>query len=62
MSLEYDIINTMDTLGKQGMFDKKVKYLLYLYKVSPPLKRYFVWDLLRKMGVEMTSCQMKQRL
>lgn len=62
MMIEDDILKTMDTLGKQEMFDIKVKYLLHLYKVSAPLKRYFIWDLLRRMGVEMTSCQMKQRL
>lgn len=60
MTLEDEILKTMDAFTQKKVFDIKVNYLLHLYKVSPPLKRYFVWQKLKEMGVNMTVCQMRE--
>lgn len=60
MTLEDEILKTIDAFTEKKVFDIKVNYLLHLYKVSPPLKRYFVWQKLKEMGVNMTVCQMRE--
>lgn len=59
MTLEDEILKTIDNFSKEEVFNTKVNYLLHLYKVSTPLKRYFVWQKLKEMGVNMTVCQMR---
>lgn len=59
MIMENEIINIMNKFTKEGLFNAKVKYLLDLYKVSAPLKRYFIWQKLKEMGVSMEACQMR---
>lgn len=60
MTLEDEILKTIDNFAHDKIFNTKVDYLLHLYKVSPPLKRYFVWQKLKEMGVNMTVCQMRE--
>lgn len=59
MTLEDEILKTIDNFAQEKMFNIKVNYLLHLYKVLTPLKRYFVWQKLKEMGVNMTVCQMR---
>lgn len=59
MTLEDEILKTIDNFAHDEIFKETVEYLLDLYKYSSPLKRYFIWQKLKEMGVNMTVCQMR---